>query len=197
MFGLLYVIGSVFRFVSGSCVESYKKSQKKSEGRLRKKLGNNPENTYYDWHGIERDLETDKIRHTRRDYITHNLVVEDMYGRKIRDLTQEELDSKWKSTVEEYKNGNGNRIALYDDRYDSFPYYVSQIYRDCETNKKYVIYRGNKNMVADYWMDCETGQLTSVVDGSKRWNATDENIRKDIDMINKLHKNKTGRFKYI
>ena len=197
MFGLLYVIGSVFRFVSGSCVESYKKSQKKSEGRLRKNLGNNPENTYYDWHGIERDLDTDDIRHTRRDYNTHNLVVEDMYGRKIRDLTQEEIDSKWNLTVERYKNGNESRIALYDDRYNSFPYYKGQIYRDCETGKKYIKYRRNKNMVADYWMDCETGQLISAIEGTEIWNATEDNIKRDIEMINNLHKNKTGIFKYM
>lgn len=89
MFGIVYTLISGIVALGDKVRIDYNDGKTRDAARERQNAGKNPSGTYYDYRGVERDINSGEIKHTIRDYDTHDAWVTNKYGDKIRNISEE------------------------------------------------------------------------------------------------------------
>lgn len=195
------LFGAIWGLITGGAIikdkikGSIKDSQNKDKARYEQTIGNNPYGTYHDHKGVMRLIVTNQIVSIRPDPWTHEWYLEDVYGNKLRNLTQEKKQQKISYAQNHYDKLHtvvcikDNKEKLYKDFEFNEP-----IYQDILTGRQYVVrifkskfdskkkkYERNyeykkllKKEIADqlgdlsFYMDTQTGFLVRLSDSYLR-----------------------------
>lgn len=181
MIGIIYMIGSLMHYgVSGLHIwgENFRA---KERGYQRKLNGSNITNSYIDYRGVTRDLDTDDFVETERCYITGDLWLKHgAPSRRVRNLSKEWRDAYYEkmkinhSINQTVTNDISIRRGSKPDILNKTPwnnmyYCEGQWYKDLSNGKLYVerdasIIKNNKKYIGTFYMDIKTRKLIRLSD---------------------------------
>lgn len=195
MFGAIWAFISAGAIIKDKIRRSIRNSKSKDKARHDQFIGKNPFGTYYDDRGRMRLLENDQIVSARPDPWTHEWYIEDIHGKKLRNLTKEHKQQKLKYVQNHYDKFH-TVVCIKEKRNENIIKceFDEPIYKDVLNGRRYVVrrfeskwddkikeYKVNHyfkkllkeetaNELGDlsFYMDCETGLLIRLTDSYLR-----------------------------
>ena len=108
MFGLLYMASNAIAYLFSWTKTSYDDYCHKQDAIKNERNEKVKTNTYTDHRGCTRDIVTNGLRYTNKDHSTGDIWLEDVNGKKIRNLSQEKRNIEF----EENKRNNPDKRAI-------------------------------------------------------------------------------------
>lgn len=206
VFGLLYTAFCGGAIIADDIKNSMYDASAKNRGKQRVVNGENPGNTYYDYRGCERDIDTNEFASTEYDYLTGDLWLRHgAPSERVRNLSaewrQRYLEELRKRPVEGktvindiniISQNHSKQIAEWQghtwiDEYEC----IGQRYKDIKTNAIYVARRvkmeiNNRTYYIDCYMNVKNRHLIRLTDDAVVKCKVEQSIvRTIIDKWNK------------
>ena len=113
MIGIIMGLVTTGHAIIDGIVRSYESAQGYNRGLQRKADGTDNTNTYFDWRGTRRDLDTGEIRFVDpilNESYGQDQCIRDVYGNVVRNLSEERRQAKF----DEAKKKGDRTVVLYD-----------------------------------------------------------------------------------